>query len=76
MTSIQKVQTLQQLPQSKELKHQNQNKIKILNSTSPDLLTNYLSLMANNNKAIVSFGYAPTRHGADNKEFVPVIPME
>ena len=32
--------------------------------------------MANNNKAIVSFGYAPTRHGADNKEFVPVIPME
>ena len=76
MTSIQKVQTLQQLPQSKELKYQNQNKIKILNSTSPDLLTNYLSLMANNNKAIVSFGYAPTRHGADNKEFVPVIPME
>ena len=76
MTSISKIQTLQQQPKQKEHKYQKQNNIKVLNSSSPDLLTNYLSLMANNNKAIVSFGYAPTRHGADNKEFVPVIPME
>lgn len=46
-----------------------------LSASNPDLLGNFLALMGHQNKAIVSFGYAPTRHGTDNKEFAPVIPM-
>lgn len=76
MTSIQKVS-------AHNVQQQNQNNSKItaktnmarLNASSPNLLENFLALMANHNKSVVSFGYAPTRHGADNKEFTPVIPM-
>lgn len=46
-----------------------------LNAANPHLLENVLSLMASQNKAMISFGHAPTQHGIKTKEFVPVIPM-
>ena len=46
-----------------------------LNVSNPNLLENFLDLMANNNKSVISFGYSQTKHGTDDKEFVPYIPM-
>ena len=39
------------------------------------MLSDYLNLMAQNNKSVISFGYIPTTHGTNNKEYVPAIPM-
>ena len=46
-----------------------------LNAENPKLLENFLDIIGNQNKAVISFGYAPTKHGGKDKEFVPVIPM-
>ena len=46
-----------------------------LNASSPNLLANFLDLMAHNNKSVISFGYAPAKHGTQDKQFVPYIPM-
>ena len=58
-------------PQAQPL---NKNSVK-LNVSNPNLLENFLDLMANNNKSVISFGYSQTKHGTDDKEFVPYIPM-
>ena len=52
-----------------------QNKSIVQLNSDSKLLENYLGLMGLSNKSQVSFGYAPTKHGTENKEFVPVIPM-
>ena len=40
------------------------------------LLENFLELVGNQNRSLVSFGKAPIRHGNQEQEFVPVIPMK
>lgn len=77
MATIQKVLApkLGQVQLHSKNDKQKTNQTAQLDASNPQLLENFLALMAHQNKSIVSFGYAPTRHGADNKEFVPVIPM-
>ncbi len=55
--------------------HNTKNNYVKLNAENPQLLQNFLDLIAHNNKSVISFGYAPTKHGTDNKQFVPYIPM-
>ena len=62
-----------QLPKAK--KQQAKINLMQLNAYSPNLLENFLDLMAHNNKSVISFGYAPTKHGTEDKQFVPYIPM-
>ena len=53
----------------------NKTHIAQLNASNPQLLQNFLDLIAHNNKSVISFGYAPTQHGTKDKQFVPYIPM-
>lgn len=60
--------------QKSKLQQQRTNLVQ-LNASNPQLLETFLDLMAHNNKSVISFGYAPTKHGTDDKQFVPYIPM-
>lgn len=75
MASVNRVSLVKFDNQKQVQKQNNKKNIVQLSASNPQLLENFLSLMANQNKAVISFGYAPTKHGLNNKEFVPVIPM-
>lgn len=75
MAAVQKISVLSQNHQRQQINNsKNQTNVVRLSADS-QLLENYLTLMGAQNRSIVSFGYVPTKHGNDNKEYVPVIPM-